>query len=162
MKQRDHYRQILRLVSRIGRMTNPQHLPVLKQMRIPLTQFLALDALSDAGGPLRMTELAHAAGLSPSELTRVVAELEGKEWVERGADPEDSRVRLVEATPAGARLIKEVHSQATAELRGVWSDFTHDEWHGFIDYLQRFEQGLCRVRAKRKQSAPSRRRDTAG
>ncbi|MBW1879727.1 MAG: MarR family transcriptional regulator [Deltaproteobacteria bacterium] len=131
-------------------------------MRIPLTQFLVLDALSDAGGPLRMTELANAAGLSPSELTRVATDLESREWVERGADPADSRVRLVKTTPAGALLIHEVHSQATAELRGVWSDFTHDEWHGFIDYLQRFEQGLCRVRAKGEQSAPSRQRNTTG
>ena len=36
--------------------------------------------------------------------------------------------------------------EATEELRGVWSDFTHDEWHRFIDFLSRFESGLRRVR----------------
>ena len=127
MKQRNHYRQILRLVNGIGRLTNPQHLPALKQKRVSLAQFLVLDSLAEAGGPLRMAELAHAAGLSPSELTRVVGELERKTWVERGADPEDSRAKLVKTTRAGARLIRDVHGEATAELRGVWSDFTHDE-----------------------------------
>jgi hypothetical protein len=44
-------------------------------------------------------------------------------------------------------LAGQVHREATADLRDVWTDFTHDEWHRFIDYLTRFESGLRRVRA---------------
>lgn len=149
MKQGDHYRQILRLVTRIGRLSNPQHLPALKSRRISLSQFLVLDALSDARQPQRMSCLARASGLSPSELTRVVSELEAKGWVERYAEPGDSRGRLVKTTRAGTRLIQGAHAEATAELRDVWSEFTHDEWHRFIDFLGRFERGLGRVRAER-------------
>jgi DNA-binding MarR family transcriptional regulator len=141
---------MLRLVSGIGRLTNPQHMPMLKQQRISLSQFLVLDVLVDKGAAVRMTELAAAAGLTASELTRVVSELETKKWVMRDTDPNDSRARLVNKTAAGTRLIRQVHTQAARELRGVWSDFTHDEWHRFIDYLQRFENGLNRVRGLHK------------
>jgi DNA-binding MarR family transcriptional regulator len=121
---------------------------VLKRRRISLTQFLVLDAITASRTSMRMAELAHAAGLPSSELTRVVSELEAKKWVERTTDPEDNRARLARATPAGARLIRTVHAQATAELSNVWSDFTHDEWHRFIDYLQRFERALDRARER--------------
>jgi len=147
VKQRDHYRQILRLVHKIGRLVNPQHLPVLRERRISLTQFLVLDALSVVSGPLRMTELAHQSGLPPTELTRVVSGLESRRWIRRAVDGSDSRVKQVRLTASGSRLIRQVHGQATAELSAVWADFTHEEWHRFIDYLHRFEQGVRRARA---------------
>jgi DNA-binding MarR family transcriptional regulator len=148
VKQSSHYQQTLRLVSRIGRLTNPQHLPVLKEMHISQAQFLVLDALTEAGRALRMSELAWAAGLKDSELTRVIAELESKKWVARAVDPEDGRAKLVKLTLAGTRLIHQAYSEVATQLRGVWSDFTHDEWHRFIDDLQRFETGLRRLRTE--------------
>ncbi len=148
MKQGNHYQEILQLVSRIARHTNPQHLPVLKRLRISLAQFLVLDALGHHDGPLRMAELAAAAGLPPSELTRVVDELIAKGWIARAVDPVDNRARLAGITRKGARLMALADEQAAAELQGVWSDFTHDEWHRFTDYLHRFAAGLGRVRAR--------------
>jgi len=147
MKQSSHYQQMLRVVSRLGRLTNPQHLPALKQRQISQAQFLILDALTEAGRPTRMSELARAAGLQDSELTRVGAELETKGWVDRTVDPEDGRAKLVRLTRAGSKLIHQAYGEAAGQLQGVWSDFTHDEWHRFIDYLQRFENGLRRVRS---------------
>lgn len=162
VKQVNHYHETLHLVSRIGRLTNPQHLPVLKGMGISQAQFLALDGLLEAPSPLRMSELARAAGLSESELTRVVDELAGKGWVGRAADPADGRAKLITLTATGARLIRRAHEQATSELRAVWSDFSHAEWHRFIAYLQRFEQGLRRVRSPRPRPArPGKQRPAA-
>lgn len=155
MKQSSHYQQTLRLVSRIGRLTNPQHLPVLKEMHISQAQFLILDALTEAGSAMRMSELARAAGLQDSELTRVIAELESKKWVDRAVDPEDGRAKLAKLTRPGSRLIHQAYGEVASQLRGVWSDFTHDEWHRFIDYLQRFETGLRRIRTE-EEVAPSR------
>ncbi len=144
---------MLRLVSSIGRLTNPQHLPVLRRMRISQAQFLVLDGLTEAALPMRMSDLARVAGLQDSELTRVVSELEGKQWVERTADPEDGRAKLVEPTREGARLIRRAHGEAAAHLRAVWSEFTHEEWHRFIDYLRRFENGLRRTRTEQETTA---------
>src|SRR5512141_1874963 len=141
---------MLRLVSSIGRLTNPQHLPVLRQMHISQAKFLVLDGLAEAALPMRMSDLARVAGLQDSELTRVVAELQGKQWVERTADPEDGRAKLVELTREGARLIHRAHGEAAAHLRAVWSEFTHEEWHRLIDYLRRFESGLRRTRSEQE------------
>jgi DNA-binding MarR family transcriptional regulator len=152
VKKTNHYREILSLVSRIGRLTNPRHLPVLKKIAIPLSQFLVLDALADGDGSMRMADLAEAAGLLPSELTRVLDDLEKKKWAVRAADPKDNRARLVKATQSGARLIAKAHDQAGEELMSVWSDFTHEEWHRFTDYLHRFAVGVKRVRSKKKPS----------
>ncbi len=148
MKQGSHYQEILHVVSRIARHTNPQHLPVLRKLQISLAQFLVLDVLGHQDHDLRMSELAAAAGLPPSELTRVVDELAAKGWIERGVDPTDSRARVVGITKKGARLMAQAHAQAAVELRGVWSDFTHDEWHRFTDYLHRFAAALSRVRTQ--------------
>lgn len=146
MKQREHYRQVIRLVSGIGRMINPQHLPALSERRVSLSQFLVLDALAASERPLRMAELARQAGLTSTEVSRVVTSLESRRYIGRRTDPEDSRARLVATTAQGRKLHTAVERQATADLRGVWEDFTHEEWHRFIDYLGRFETGLRRVR----------------
>ncbi len=156
VKQEDHYRQILHLVNGIGRLTNPQHLPASKEQRVSLAQFLTLDSLSSTSATLRMSDLALAAGLTPTELSRVVQGLETNGWIERNTDPEDSRAKLVALTRAGRALIKRVHRQSAEDLRGVWSDFTHEEWHRFIDYLNRFESGLRRVRSGQSTSGASR------
>ena len=103
-----------------------------------------------------MSELAEVAGLAPTELSRVVAGLVSDSLIRRGNDPRDSRVKLVSITRSGEALTRRVHRQATEDLRGVWSDFTHDEWHRFIDYLNRFESGLRRVRTGRYAPSPSR------
>lgn len=138
---------MLRLIHGIGRLVNPQHLPALADQQMSLSQFLALDALDAAGGPLRMAVLAQRSGLQPNELTRVVSGLEQRRWLKRSVDPGDSRARLVRSTTAGTRAICGVRTQATAQLSAVWDDFTHEEWHRFIDSLQRFEQGVRRARA---------------
>ena len=72
-----------------------------------------------------------------------------------------SRGRQSQARPDdldGARLLQHAYDQAGEELLGVWEDFTHEEWHRFIDYLTRFERGLLRGRAERE-SAPARARN---
>jgi DNA-binding MarR family transcriptional regulator len=158
VKQEQHYRQVVRLVNAVGRLTNPQHLPVLSEERISLSQLLVLDALESADDSVRMTELARLSGLTATELSRVVPELEDREFLLRKKDPNDSRGRLVALTPAGRRLQRSVERQATADLRDVWDDFTHDEWHRFIDFLARLEAGLRRSRQHEKPQPRGRRR----
>ena len=154
MKQTDHYRHILRLVHGISRLVNPQHLPVLKERNICLSQFLVLDALASSASAVRMSELASLSGLQPNELTRVVTALEQRRWLQRSTDREDSRARQVRLTASGTRTIRLVYEQATVELSAVWDDFTHEEWHRFIDYLNRFERGVLRVRGEHERPAP--------
>jgi len=145
----------LRLVHGISRLVNPQHLPVLKERNISLSQFLVLDALASSASTVRMSQLASLSGLQPNELTRVVKALEQRRWLRRSTDSEDSRAKQVRLTSAGTRTIRVVYEKATVELSTVWDDFTHEEWHRFIDYLNRFEQGVRRTRGEHDDPTPA-------
>jgi DNA-binding MarR family transcriptional regulator len=81
-----------------------------------LADFDVLAQLADAGGQLRMTELAARVLLSRSGLTRRVARLVDEGLVRRANAAGDGRGVIVALTDAGiARLTK----TAPAHLRGV-------------------------------------------
>src|SRR5918994_2468878 len=54
-------------------------------------------------GPLTLGALAAAEQVRPPTITRIVAALEADGLVERRPSPDDKRVTLVRATPAGER-----------------------------------------------------------
>jgi DNA-binding MarR family transcriptional regulator len=57
-------------------------------------------------GPLTIGALAHAEGVRPPTMTRLVDGLERDGLVVRERDPEDRRSIVVRATPAGARVLR--------------------------------------------------------
>jgi DNA-binding MarR family transcriptional regulator len=59
------------------------------------------------GGPLTLGELAAAEQVRPPTITKLVRDLESAELVRLLPDPNDGRVRRVEATPAGRRVLLE-------------------------------------------------------
>ena len=59
------------------------------------------------GGPLTVGELAHAEQVRPPTISRLVSDLEERGLVVRSTDPGDRRVRWVEATEKGERLLQE-------------------------------------------------------
>jgi DNA-binding MarR family transcriptional regulator len=59
------------------------------------------------GGPKRIGELAQAEQVEPPTMTRLVDGLERDGLAERSADPDDARAVLVQATPAGVRVLTE-------------------------------------------------------
>jgi DNA-binding MarR family transcriptional regulator len=63
-------------------------------------------------GPHRLTALAAAVQLDVSTVSRQVATLEGRGWVERHPDPDDGRAVLFHPTPEGLALL---------ETSGGWS-----------------------------------------
>jgi DNA-binding MarR family transcriptional regulator len=62
-------------------------------------------------GPVRLGELALAAGFNPTMLSRLVARLEVMQLVRRSGDKADRRVSLVEITVRGRRLLEKVRSE---------------------------------------------------
>jgi DNA-binding MarR family transcriptional regulator len=68
------------------------------------------------GGPLTLGALAAAEQVRPPTMTRLVAALERDGLVTREQDPNDRRQVLVQATPAGRRLLEEGRARRTASL----------------------------------------------
>lgn len=68
------------------------------------TAALALGALNQ-GGPVRLTALAAAAGISQPSMTELVHRLERQGLALRVDDPKDGRAALVDITDAGRALL---------------------------------------------------------
>ena len=64
---------------------------LMEERQLPLTWYDVLVQLEEAGGSLRMHELADRLLLSRSATTRFVERLESRELIERRACPEDRR-----------------------------------------------------------------------
>jgi len=73
-------------------------------------------ATLDAEGPKTLGELATAERLTPPTITRIVAQLEERELLERTHDVNDRRVSRVALTPQGALLLVENRSRRNAYL----------------------------------------------
>lgn len=67
-------------------------------------------------GPVTMTQLARAEGVTPPTMTRLVQALEADGLVARAGDRSDGRVVLLRATPAGRRLMAAARAQRVATL----------------------------------------------
>lgn len=89
---------------------------------MPLVEFEVLLKLWLAGGRLRMSELADAALLSRSGLTRIVDELEALGLVSREPDEHDGRVLLATITPLGRRRLRTARKSHLAHVHRLFLD----------------------------------------
>jgi DNA-binding MarR family transcriptional regulator len=87
---------------------------------IPLRWYDALVQLEEAGGPLRMTELADRILFSKSGLTRVIDRMEEAGLVRRDRDAPDRRVVNVSITERG---LEELQAARAVHRRGVQEHF---------------------------------------
>lgn len=91
--------------------------------------YFALAQISQAEDQtIRMRELAGAADMTLSHLSRVVTRLERNGWVERIPDPDDGRSTLAHLTPQGWEKVKESAPGHVGEVRRlVFDNLSEDE-----------------------------------
>ena len=82
---------------------------------LTLTQVAALSTV-DRTGPLRLSELAAAEGVAPSTLTRLVAALENRGYVQRCAVASDARASELAITPRGREVLDRIRQESTTVL----------------------------------------------
>ncbi|HEY1687699.1 MAG TPA: MarR family transcriptional regulator [Solirubrobacteraceae bacterium] len=78
-------------------------------------------------GPLRLSELAEIEAINPTMLSRITGRLCELQLIRRSPDPEDRRAALVDATAAGRRMRKRIHSERTAVLQAHLEGLDRDE-----------------------------------
>ncbi|MCD7101658.1 MarR family winged helix-turn-helix transcriptional regulator [Pseudoclavibacter sp. 13-3] len=91
-------------------------------LNVPLS--LVLDALMTHGS-CRAAEVGEQIGFTPSVLSRHIAELEEHGLVERIADPDDARARIVTVTERGRTRLHEsqrLRAQRLIDRIGVWDE----------------------------------------
>ncbi len=88
---------------------------------------------------LHMTRLAATANVTPSHLSRIVARLERRGWIERGPDPDDARRTLARLTPVGAATVADCEPGYAAEVRRLVFAHLHRDQ---VDQLARIAEAV--------------------
>ena len=94
------------------------------------------------GGPRTLTDLAAAEQVSGPTMSRLVAALEAEGLVRRSAVPADRRASLLEATPAGKRLMHRGRLQRVARLSAELARLGRDDLrtlHSAVQILRSLE-----------------------
>jgi len=100
-------------------------------------------------GPLGLTALSELEGVAAPSLSRAVARLERQGLVRRRPDPSDGRAVIVEATPAGTRLMRELRAARDDALRVRLSELDEAErrlLHAALPVLETVADDLKRSR----------------
>jgi DNA-binding MarR family transcriptional regulator len=113
-----------------------------RQLESPITQ-TQLAALStiELHGPLTAGELASHEQIQKPTCTAVITALIDQDLIERTPDPLDGRVRWLQITPAGRRVLQQVRKRHTAYLARRMRRLTPDE----IETLERATHILERL-----------------
>jgi len=107
-------------------------------------QMDTLDVLLSAEA-WRMGDLADALRVDPSTATRAVERLTRIHLAERRPDPDDGRVVLVRATPAGRQRHDEAYGRWSQVLAEILGTFDARERTELAAYLERLVIALDRV-----------------
>lgn len=109
------WRSLMRIV-----LSLPHRLDVdlVRAVGITGNEYTTLMCLSEAPNrELRMADLANAAALSPSRMTRLVDDLQARGLVTKRASSEDGRGSLAKLTPAGLAKLKVAWPAHLASVR---------------------------------------------
>lgn len=80
------------------------------------------------GGPRSLGALAKAEHVRAPTMTRIVQGLEAAGLARRRADPRDARSVVLEATRAGATLVRAARRRRERRLAELLADLSADEW----------------------------------
>jgi DNA-binding MarR family transcriptional regulator len=95
-------------------------------------------------GPLAIGALAAAEGVAAPTMTRLVDGLERDGFVRRRRDPADARGVLVDATPAGKRILTRGRGQRVQTLAATLASFSADDLHAIgrgAELIERVSRG---------------------
>jgi DNA-binding MarR family transcriptional regulator len=109
------WRALMRIVLSLPRRLD---IDLARAVGVTANEYTTLMCLSEAPGrELRMADLAKAAALSASRMTRLVDDLESRELVTRRASSEDRRGNIAQLTPAGLATLKTAWPVHLASVR---------------------------------------------
>ena len=103
-------------------------------------QFAILNALLDSPG-IDQVSLAKRVAFDPATSGSVIGRLEAKAWVERKADPNDRRRKLLVVTAAGVQALGQVQKDVARIQEKILSPLAPQEQSQFVHLLSRLVQG---------------------
>lgn len=114
------WRALMRIVLSLPRRLDSD---LVKTVGITANEYTTLMCLSEAPRrELRMADLANAAALSASRMTRLVDDLQSRDLVTKRTSSEDGRGNIARLTPAGLAKLKTAWPTHLASVRRVFND----------------------------------------
>lgn len=114
---------------------------LLPNWSLSLSELYALSLLAERSS-LSQQELGAALGLEKSSVSRLVQQMEQREWVRRERDARDSRLRLLRLTEEGARITDRLHQQMSAAHATLFARLTSHEQASLLEGLTALRRAL--------------------
>lgn len=122
------------LFDRIGRLLRP--------LNVSAAGGLVLGILRDRG-PMSPSDLGERLIVTRATVTGLLDSLQARGFVQRSAHATDRRSLIVEITPAGLDVLKELRTLVHANEKAWMSDLSDEELRGYIAYLHRIQDVLA-------------------
>jgi DNA-binding MarR family transcriptional regulator len=145
------------LIFRLARATGYRLGEALAELGMRPHEFAVLHHL-DQAGPLSQQELGSALRINPSNLVRLLDELEADRLIVRPRDPADRRRHLVELTGAGRHQLARARSAVEADEQELLAPLTETEREQLHRALDRLAGHACSVSGVRGCGSQARRR----
>jgi MarR family transcriptional regulator, 2-MHQ and catechol-resistance regulon repressor len=111
-----------------------------KSLGLGDSDFRVLEALLHAG-PLPVNIIGERVKLTTGSITTAVDRMEARWLVARKNHPDDRRIRLVELTAKGRRLIERAYLQHSIEMEKALSALSREERGILVELLKRLAEG---------------------
>jgi DNA-binding MarR family transcriptional regulator len=134
------------LFDRIGRLLRP--------LGVSAAGGLVLGILRDHG-PMSPSELGERLIVSRAAVTGLLDSLERRGFVNRAVNPADRRSLVVEITPAGLTVVKELRTLVHRNEKDWLGALTDDELRTYIELLHRIQDRLASFQGTQARNRPS-------
>ncbi len=124
------------LFDQIGRLLRP--------LNVSAAGGLALGVLRDRGA-MSPSELGERLIVTRATVTGVVDSLERRGFVRRSPDPVDRRRLVIEITPAGLGVVRDLRTIVHRQEKAWLGVLTEPELHSYIEQLHRIQDRLASV-----------------
>lgn len=119
-------RMLYRLIQKVYVFLDDYDRKTLERFELNTSQYRTLIFLGGEGGE-RLITISRRLLLSKSSITRIIDDLEDREWVKRIPDPEDRRALRVVLTPLGTRRRQQIISEHQQAMDDIFQQFTPEE-----------------------------------
>jgi DNA-binding MarR family transcriptional regulator len=109
----------------------------------------------EADGPISMSRLADALGVSVASMTGIIGRMEQRGLVERRHAEDDRRLVLVHATKSGVAIFRNLEEHRRLRLRAVLGKLTNEERSSLLIGLRAIRAARGAVHAEDEAAGPA-------
>ena len=111
-----------------------------QKKQLNFSEMSAMNLLEEAGGSMRVSDLASALRVTPPTVTQLITRLERDGMLTRRIDPHDRRVVQICLLEKGREHICRVNEHVIQEFSGIYEMLGQEDTQKLIELLERVHQ----------------------